>query len=78
MKIKVSDDAFPDACEGDNMPTCRDAIIDAIKKLTGVDEDRLSPLKLENGAILCSYYDLILDKLVLLSKCFRWQRVSLY
>ena len=42
------------------MPTCRDAIIDAIKDLTKVDEDRLSPLKLENGEILCSYYYLIL------------------
>ena len=59
MKIKVSDDTFPDVCEGDNMPTCRDAIIDAIKDLTKVDEDRLSPLELENGELLRSYYYLI-------------------
>ena len=49
VSLKFSEVDFPEDCGGINMTICRDALVEQISKLAGIPEERLSPLRLEEG-----------------------------
>ena len=58
VSLKFSEVDFPEDCGGINMTICRDALVEQISRLAGIPEERLSPLRLEEGMKILYCYRL--------------------